>query len=493
MVVKDAQPNDPQDFSFTAGGGLSPVELRSRRRRRRDALQHAHVHERAARQRLLPLRDRAERLGPDGSRPATTAARSRTSPWRRARPSPAPSRTASAARSRSRRTRSRTTRRTSRSRPAAGSHLRPSRSTTTSTRRCRTRTCSRTCPSAPATPSPRPCPAAGTRRARPATTAARSRTSACPPVSTSRARSRTRKRGTIVVVKDARPERRAGLRLHGRRRALAVELQPRRRLRRDALEHAHVHERRCPAAATRSPRPCRAAGTRPPRPATTAARVEHRRRARGDRHLHVHERASAAGSWSSRTPRRTTRRTSRSRPAAASRPTQLLARRRLRRHARRTRARSRTSPPASGYSLSETVPSGWDQTAATCDDGSPVSNIDVAAGETVTCTFANRKRGSLVVVEDAVPNDAQDFSLHDRRRPVAGQLRASTTTPTGRCPTRARSRTSSPGRGTRCRRRRLPDGISTPPRVTTAARCRAYPSPPERPSRARSCTTATAA
>ena len=67
--------------------------------------------------------------------------------------------------------------------------------------------------------------------------------------------------------------------------------------------------------------------------------------------------------------------------------------------------------PGSGYSVSETVPSGWDQTAATCDDGSPVSDIDVAVGETVTCTFANRKRGSLVVVEDAVPNDAQDFSF----------------------------------------------------------------------------------
>src|SRR5206468_3164015 len=49
----------------------------------------------------------------------------------------------------------------------------------------------------------------------------------------------------------------------------------------------------------------------------------------------------------------------------------------------------------SGYSLSESVPSGWDQTGATCDDGSPVSNIDVAPGETVTCTFTNRKRGSL--------------------------------------------------------------------------------------------------
>src|SRR6185436_18491177 len=67
--------------------------------------------------------------------------------------------------------------------------------------------------------------------------------------------------------------------------------------------------------------------------------------------------------------------------------------------------------PGSGYSVSETVPSGWDQTAATCDDGSPVSNIAVAAGETVTCTFTNAKRGRIVVVKDAVPNDAQDFAF----------------------------------------------------------------------------------
>ena len=57
------------------------------------------------------------------------------------------------------------------------------------------------------------------------------------------------------------------------------------------------------------------------------------------------------------------------------------------------------------------MPAGWDQTSATCDDGSPVSNIDVAAGENVTCTFTNRKRGSVVVVEDSSPNDPQDFSF----------------------------------------------------------------------------------
>src|SRR5439155_387350 len=68
-------------------------------------------------------------------------------------------------------------------------------------------------------------------------------------------------------------------------------------------------------------------------------------------------------------------------------------------------------PAGSGYSISETVPGGWDQTAATCDDGSPISNIDVAPAETVTCTFTNRKRGKIIVVEDSQPNDPQDFSF----------------------------------------------------------------------------------
>jgi hypothetical protein len=68
-------------------------------------------------------------------------------------------------------------------------------------------------------------------------------------------------------------------------------------------------------------------------------------------------------------------------------------------------------PAGAGYSVSESVPAGWDQTAATCDDGSPVSNIDVGPDETVTCTFTNRKRGQIVVIKDAVPNDPQDFSF----------------------------------------------------------------------------------
>jgi len=49
----------------------------------------------------------------------------------------------------------------------------------------------------------------------------------------------------------------------------------------------------------------------------------------------------------------------------------------------------------SGYSAAETVPTGWQLVSATCDDGSPVTNIDVAVDETVTCTFTNRTRGTI--------------------------------------------------------------------------------------------------
>ena len=47
--------------------------------------------------------------------------------------------------------------------------------------------------------------------------------------------------------------------------------------------------------------------------------------------------------------------------------------------------------PRSGYSISQVVPTGWGQVSAHCDDGSPVSNIDLDAGEAVTCTFVNQR------------------------------------------------------------------------------------------------------
>ena len=67
--------------------------------------------------------------------------------------------------------------------------------------------------------------------------------------------------------------------------------------------------------------------------------------------------------------------------------------------------------PGSGYSLSETAPSGWLLDSATCSDGSPVSNIDVSATETVTCTFTNQRPGSITVTKDSVPDHEQDFSF----------------------------------------------------------------------------------
>ena len=50
--------------------------------------------------------------------------------------------------------------------------------------------------------------------------------------------------------------------------------------------------------------------------------------------------------------------------------------------------------PGSGYSLSQTIPAGWQQTSASCDDGSPVDNIDVDANEHVTCTFSDVAAGA---------------------------------------------------------------------------------------------------
>ena len=67
--------------------------------------------------------------------------------------------------------------------------------------------------------------------------------------------------------------------------------------------------------------------------------------------------------------------------------------------------------PGAGYSVTETVPPGWDQTAAVCDNGNSPSALDVSAGQNVTCTFTNQKRGQIVLVLDSVPNDAQDFSF----------------------------------------------------------------------------------
>ena len=60
---------------------------------------------------------------------------------------------------------------------------------------------------------------------------------------------------------------------------------------------------------------------------------------------------------------------------------------------------------AGNYSVSETVPDGWELTSATCSDGSPTSAIVLDAGETVTCTFTNTKLGTVIINKTAECSD----------------------------------------------------------------------------------------
>jgi len=50
-----------------------------------------------------------------------------------------------------------------------------------------------------------------------------------------------------------------------------------------------------------------------------------------------------------------------------------------------------TDVVAGAYMVTESVPEGWIQASATCNDGSTPDNINVSEGETVTCTFVNQK------------------------------------------------------------------------------------------------------
>ena len=45
--------------------------------------------------------------------------------------------------------------------------------------------------------------------------------------------------------------------------------------------------------------------------------------------------------------------------------------------------------------------------------GYRTASIILEAGETVTCTFTNTQRGTIVIVKDTVPNGPTDFSFTD--------------------------------------------------------------------------------
>jgi hypothetical protein len=78
-------------------------------------------------------------------------------------------------------------------------------------------------------------------------------------------------------------------------------------------------------------------------------------------------------------------------------------------------------PAGSGYSVTETALSGWDQTGATCSHGTP-ANIAVSPGETVTCTFTNTQRGMAKVLKTVsgspvtalLPSAQQSFTFQLR-------------------------------------------------------------------------------
>ena len=63
-----------------------------------------------------------------------------------------------------------------------------------------------------------------------------------------------------------------------------------------------------------------------------------------------------------------------------------------------------SGPLAPGnYSVAELATAGWDLTNTVCSDGSPITEITLAAGETVTCTFTNtRLTGDLTVSKTVV-------------------------------------------------------------------------------------------
>jgi len=74
-----------------------------------------------------------------------------------------------------------------------------------------------------------------------------------------------------------------------------------------------------------------------------------------------------------------------------------------------TKSQTASKPPGT-YTISEDSVAGWTQTSATCTNGTP-SAIIVTPNQTTTCTFTNTKKGHIIVVKDASPNDAQDFSF----------------------------------------------------------------------------------
>ena len=71
------------------------------------------------------------------------------------------------------------------------------------------------------------------------------------------------------------------------------------------------------------------------------------------------------------------------------------------------------------FSVVEGAVAGWQLTGLTCTGGGAntstalatrTATIGLDAGENITCTYTNTKLGTLTVIKDAIPNNAQDFA-----------------------------------------------------------------------------------
>ena len=91
------------------------------------------------------------------------------------------------------------------------------------------------------------------------------------------------------------------------------------------------------------------------------------------------------------------------------------------------------------YSVEETLPLGWDLTSIICDDrnsGTSVSvrntaDINLEAGETVTCTFNNTQRGSVTIIKNTI-GDNGTFTFESEDLPfTGGEMDITTTANTG--------------------------------------------------------------
>ena len=54
------------------------------------------------------------------------------------------------------------------------------------------------------------------------------------------------------------------------------------------------------------------------------------------------------------------------------------------------------------FAIAETVPTGWQLESSSCSNGNSVNSISVNPGNTITCTFTDKKQGTITVVKNTV-------------------------------------------------------------------------------------------